>query len=167
MRYPISFTLGPAGSVVRDPSFARVAAKAALELDSALLRVQQRNAPQSVEIGAVRTLAHVIKKIADAVRDIGELKAMQEKLDPITANVFLRTYGKVEGESKIEPSKFPAAADKVARVLEHVADQQPGTTEKDLMYARDFCRVLSGQAAGRQLVSHSSAAHGFLRRLSY
>lgn len=167
MRRPISFTLGPAGSVVRDPSFARVAAKAALELDGALLRVQHRNAPQSVEIDAVRTLARVIKTIADAVRDIAELKAMQEKLDPVTANVFLRTYGEVEGGPKIEPSKFPAAADKVAMVLEHVAEQQPGTTENDLRYARDFCRVLSGQAAGRQLVSHSSAAHGFLRRLSY
>lgn len=160
MRHPISFTLG--SNSVRDPSFARVAAKAALELDSELLRAQHLHAPTSVEIGAVRTLSFVIKRIAEAVRDAVEVKVMQEKLDPVTANVFLRTFGKVEQASNV--AQFPAAAEKVAMVLEKVAGQQEEPSQEDLKYARDFCRILSGQAAGRQFPTSASAVHAFLRR---
>lgn len=162
---PMSFTLGVAGSVVRDPSFPRVAAKAALELDSELLRKRHQPAPEAREIQAVRTLAGVVRGIAEKVRDLDSLHAMMVKLDPATTNVFLRAYD-TAGE-RIEVKQFPAETTRVAEVLEEVAKHpKPRVGEADLIFARNFCQALSSQAAGRTRLSPSSPTHAFLRKIA-
>jgi hypothetical protein len=164
----ISFSLGPTGSVVLDPSFPRIAAKAALEIDGVLLRVQGKQAPVEIKIMAVKALLPFIKKIVDALRGHEPGAAINVSLDPVSANVFLRAYGKIDpaaGKGEALPAKFGEAANRVADVLEKISNKQGGPEESDLAYARDFCRALSDQAAVRQYASHAGNMQGMLRRL--
>lgn len=151
----ISFSLGPTGSIVLDPSFPRIAAKAALEVDGALLRVLGKRAPDVQQfVGVTELIPFMQNVIAGA-------------LDPASANVFLLTYGKIDpaaGKSHSK-SELSEAANRVMKVLEQVAKQEGGPQEsRELEYVRDFCRALSDQAAVRQHVPHASNTQGLLRR---
>jgi hypothetical protein len=158
------FTLGTASSAVRDPSFPRIAAKAALELDGAVLRSQHKPAPK-VDVGAVTILAFVVRRVAEKTRDTDSVSAMLEKLDAATTNVFLRAYGTVG--PKVEPWVFSSKTAEVANVLMQVAEQAPEQPDvRMLQYVRNFCRALSSQASEKQRTSISSPTHAFLRKFA-
>jgi hypothetical protein len=157
-----SLESGFTGSV-RDPSFARVAAVAAIELDNALLRSQHREAPKEVRVQAVRTLAVALKRIASHVENARSIAAVNEHLDPLTASVLLRTFGKVAPKESLK--ELPGATAHVASVLDKVAHSS-ATTAEEIKYARDFCRALSGQAATTTSSAHPLISFGLARRLS-
>lgn len=161
---PDLFTLGSTGSTVLDPSFPRVAAKAALEVDSALLRLQGKRAPAEFQADGVAQLLPFIKLIVRIATESNSPKDLATKVDPASANVFFVAYGQIDrkagkGQTGIQ-EKFAKAAERVAGILERViqkdARQLHGLSTNDLVYTRDFCRALSDTAAVRQYVPHAA-----------
>jgi hypothetical protein len=164
------FVIGPIGSLVLDPSFPRIAAKAAVEVDGALLRVQGKQAPKELQTVGVMALLPCMRRIVEATLKTSPYEAISETLDPVSENVFLRAYGKIDPEAARTrdslKNNFGQAAHRLTKVLEQVANKEAPPIAEDLAYARNFCRALSDQAAVRQYSPHSATPQGFLRRLS-
>lgn len=153
---PSMFMLGNSGSTVLDPSFPRIAAKAALELDGALQRVLGKRAPAEFQSVAVSILLPVLRRFFQAAME----KRPLTSVDPASANVFFTAYLQVDPKAvkhhALEKQKVAKGAERVVAVLEKVGNQQLPESKKDLEFTRDLCVALSDTAAVRQHIPHST-----------
>lgn len=149
-----------------DPDLPILAARAAMQLDSAISVVRSGKF-RSLRTDAIDQLAKLLSNMSSAIAgESGDL-ASRSLMDPLTANIVSRAYSDASKANLTSLGQLKSAAEKLSEMLKKASSQQQGNDPvAALVLLRDFCVNLSEYAASKRQLAYGERptnAHWRLR----